>query len=277
MKQRGTSFQAPDEEMRRLTQNFPESLKEVLQKIGNKKGLVIALDDVNGLSRDPRFANWYKSFVDQVATHEQLRPFPVFVMLIGLRENWDALSGLQPSLMRIFRIIDVEKLTDQEVSLFFETAFARVGMTLNPEALSTMTRFSSGLPVLMHEIGDAAFWITEDNIISEDDAVRGIFDAADRIGKKYLSPTVYRAIRSQRYKSILRKLSAEGPCFQFVKQNAEANLSEDEKKVFANFLRKMRGLGIIEPKPEGMRGEYRFVNDIYPIYIWMESREMRRG
>ncbi len=58
----------------------------------------------------------------------------------------------------------------------------------------------------MHEIGDAVFWKDEDGIISENDAMSGIFDAADRIGKKYLDPKVYRAIRSERYRSILRKL-----------------------------------------------------------------------
>lgn len=47
-----------------------------------KSGLFIVLDDVNGLVGKAEFANWNKSFVDEVAT--QYRDFPSFIMLLGL-------------------------------------------------------------------------------------------------------------------------------------------------------------------------------------------------
>ncbi|MEA1893737.1 MAG: ATP-binding protein [Euryarchaeota archaeon] len=266
------SFNPPQEDLEGLVRNFPEALKNIMEKIKNeKKGLFIVLDDINGISETPEFANWYKSFVDDVATH--YTDFPAFIMPIGIPEIRDVLSEHQPSLMRIFRVVDIDKLSDKEVNEFFKKTFKRVNIEVEPEAMGVMVGFSSGLPILMHEIGDAVFWRDYDGVISKEDTLPGIVDAADRIGKKYLDPKVYRTIRSERYRSILRKLGEE-PIDRFKKSEIGSKLSEEEKKVFKNFLGKMRQLGIIVPDIEGGRGAYKFVNVLYPVYIWMESRNI---
>ncbi|HDN65198.1 MAG TPA: ATP-binding protein [Methanosarcinales archaeon] len=267
------SFNPPQEDLEGLVRSFPEALKNIMEKIKNeKKGLFIVLDDINGISETPEFANWYKSFVDDVATH--YTDFPAFIMPIGIPEIRDVLSEHQPSLMRIFRVVEIDKLSDDEVNEFFEKTFKKVNIEVESEAMGTMVGFSSGLPILMHEIGDAVFWRDDDGVISEEDTLPGIVDAADRIGKKYLDPKVYRTIRSKRYRSILRKLGEE-PIDRFKKSEIESKLSEEEKKVFNNFLGKMRQLRIIVPDIEGGRGSYKFVNVLYPVYIWMESRNIK--
>ena len=267
-----------EKSLRDMLRNFPEAIKDVMDKLKEEKsGIFIALDDINGLSTNPDFANWYKSFVDSVAIRYPSN-FPAFIMSIGLPEIRDSLSRLQPSLMRIFRVVSVEKLSDAEVKEFFEKAFKKVNMEIEPEALEDMVKFSSGLPILMHEIGDAVFWNDEDGKISEDDAITGIFDAADRIGKKYLNPKVYRAIRSPRYRSILRKIGEEPmPISYFKKKEIESKLNAGERKVFNNFLRKMRELGIIVPDIEGGRGAYKFVNELNPVYIWLENQRFLKS
>ncbi len=269
------SFVPPEDELKELVRNFPEALHNLLEKIKEqKKGLFIALDDINGLAEQSEFANWYKSFVDEVATHYS--NFPVFMMLIGLPEKRDALARLQPSLMRIFRVVEIEKLSDEEVESFLSQAFAQVGMKVRPDAMKLMVRYSSGLPLLMHEIGDATFWIDQDGIISKEDAIEGVLVAAEKVGQKYLDPKVYRAVRSPRYRSILRKLGRRPLSRSFKKKDVEKKLNNEEKKVFHNFLRRMRELGVIETDVEQGRGAYRFVNEIYPIYIWMESERSRK-
>jgi len=62
----------------------------------------------------------------------------------------------------------------------------------------------------------------------------------------------------------------------FRRKDVEEKLNESEKRVFNNFLRKMRDLGIIISNVEKGRGNYSFVNEIYPIYIWMESEKFRK-
>jgi len=265
------SFNPPEEDLRELVRKFPEAIGNLLQRIkGQKNGLFIALDDINGLAEKAEFANWYKSFSDEVATH--YKEFPVSIMLIGLPEKRDALSNLQPSLMRIFRVVGIEKLSDKEVEDFFSKAFLQAGMEVKSEAMKPMVRYSSGLPLLMHEIGDAIFWVDSDGIIDREDAFNGIITAAGKVGEKYLDPKVYRAIRSSRYKSILRKLGDIPISRDFMKKDVEAKLNDRERKVFHNFLRKIRELGVIEPDIEKGRGAYRFVNEIYPLYIMLESQ-----
>jgi len=142
---------------------------------------------------------------------------------------------------------------------------------VKPEAMEIIVRYSSGLPLLMQEIGDATYWLDKDGKIDLNDAQAGIIDAAQKIGKKYLDPKVYRVIRSQRYRSILRKLG-KNLSRNFRKKEIESKLNQEERKVFHNFLKRMRELGIIEQDLEHGRGSYRFVNELYPVYIWIESR-----
>ena len=257
------------QELKELTRRFPEVLYNLLEKIKKeKKGLLLILDDINGLAENTDFANWYKSFVDEIAIH--YKHFPVFIILLGIPEKKDILAKQQPSLMRIFRIVAVEKLSDEEVEQFFNNTFTNAGIQIDKIAMQIMIHYSSGLPVLMQEIGDAIFWQDTDEIIDEKDAYAGLVNATEKVGQKYLDPNVYNAIRSPRYRSILRKLGRVR--LNFHKKEIESLLNKDEKKVFNNFLMKMRKLGVIEPDIEGERGTYRFVNEIYRMYIWMESQ-----
>lgn len=268
------TFTPPREDIQELRKRFPEALHNLLEGLEReKKGLFIALDDINGLANRIEFANWYKSFVDKVATHYQ--EFRVFVMLIGLPEVWDTLLLQQPSLMRVFRVVEIERLSDDEVREFFRKAFEKVDMKVDDQAMDFMTTYSGGLPMMMHEIGDATFWHDEDGVIDEKDAAVGVFTAAERIGRKYLDPKIYRTIRSKKYRSILRK-SALPTSRNFTKKEIEEKLNESEKKVLNNFLRKMKDLGIIEKDLERGRGAYRFVNWVYPVYFWIESLEAKK-
>jgi len=269
------SFNPPEQDLRELVRKFPEALNNLLEEINKqKKGLFIILDDINGLVERPEFANWYKSFVDEIATH--YKNFPVFIMLIGLPEKRDKLANLQPSLMRIFRVIEIKKLSNEEVKDFIYRAFSKVNMRVEPEAMEIMVFYSSGLPILMHEIGDATFWTDTDGVIDKEDAKKGILVAAQKVGEKYLNPKVYRAIRSQRYKSILRKLGEIRIPRTFKKKDVVSQLDPGERRVFDNFLIKLRSSGVIEIERDEERGTYRFVNEIYPIYIWMESGSLKK-
>ncbi|MCD6239453.1 MAG: AAA family ATPase [Thermotogae bacterium] len=270
------SFNPPKDDLEYMVRNFPDTIKELWKKIMDKKtGIFIVLDDINGLSRSQRFANWYKSLVDNVSIKYQGQ-FPIVIMIIGLPEIRDSLVSNQPSLMRVFRVIDIDKLSNEEVKQFFEKAFKSVGMKVKPKAMEVMVTFSSGLPILMHEIGDAIFWQATDKVIDEGEALNGITKAADSVGRKYLDPKVYNAIRSERYRSILRKLGEKPFLRSFKRSNVESKLNANEKKVFNNFLRKMRKLGVIISDREMGRGSYRFANMLYPIYIWLESQRFRK-
>ena len=200
-------FSPQKDNLEHLVRNFPQAMEMLISKIKEeKKALLIVLDDLDGLTGTAEFAKWYKSFADEIATN--FNSFPLTFMLVGLPSMMDNLTDLQPSLMRIFRIIELNNLSNDEGAEFFEKAFQKANIEIDDETLKTLVMFSSGLPVIMQEIGDAVFLIKSDNKIDHDDAIQGILIAAKRIGKKYLDPQVYRALRSNSYHSILRKLAS---------------------------------------------------------------------
>ncbi len=262
-------FSPPEDQLQCLVKDFPAAIKNIYEAIQEeKKGLIIVLDDLNGLADQTEFANWYKSFVDHVATQEWR--LPVLFVLCGLPERRDSLARLQPSLMRIFRPVEIERLSDQEVEDFFRHTFQIAGIKANNDVFHPMAYISSGLPTLMHEVGDAVFWADSDGIIDLDDFSQGIRKAAEEVGKKYLDPLVYRATRSKHYLAILGKI-ANAPRQEFRKQEVEKELNVEEKKVFHNFLRKFCDLGVIESIPGQGRGAYRFVNQLFFMYVVMQK------
>ena len=269
------SFKPQEDDLEVLVKEFPEAINSIIEGLKNEnKGLFIVLDDIEGLATNPDFANWYKSFVDSVAIHYTY--FPVLVILLGLPEIRDNFGKHQPSFMRIFKVLEIEKLKDNEVEEFFKNAFDKVDVKVDSDAMKIMVKLSSGFPFLMHEIGDAVFRLDNDQKICYGDATLGIVYAAKSIGKKYIDPKVYRTLRSQKYFSILEKIVQEPIINSFKRKDIESMLSSAEKSVFSNFLSRMKELNIIVPDVDAERGSYKFVNELYTIYIWLEAEKTRK-
>ena len=143
-----------------------------------------------------------------------------------------------------------------------------------PDALDDMTKYTGGLPMLAHEIGDAVFSADDDSNIDYDDAFSGVLDAADVVGRRYLDPLVYKAIRSDRYRTILRQVSMGLFTARFTRAEVRSSLPEDERKVLDNFLQRMKKLGVIVEDPDGERGSYCFSNLLHHLYFFMEGQRI---
>jgi hypothetical protein len=228
---------------------------------------LLILDDLNGLTGNPEFAPFIKSFVDELATSHG--DFPLLLILVGIPERREDLIKHQPSIARIFDLVELSSMKDTETKEFFEKTFGKLNISVDPEALSSLVQYSGGLPMLMHEIGDAVFWGDTDNVIDTMDAKMGVFEAAASVGKKYLDPQVYKEIKSPTYRSILRKLGKLPFGMNFIRGKLIHEMTENEKKNFDNFLQKGKKLGIITKGEE--RGEYRFVNQLFHLYVALEG------
>lgn len=263
-------FTASPEDLKRSMSDFPYVIRNLLEKLKpEKKGLIIALDDLNGLAGSPEFANWLKSFVDEAATAD--RPIPLLLILAGLPERRRQLIANQPSLDRVFDLVQVNRFSAGEAEDFFTRTFSKVNVTIEPEAMSLLCRFSGGHPVFMHEIGDSAFKLDTDDKIDKQDALQGIVMAAQAIGAKYIEPKVLDAIRSDRYRGILKKIVQEPFEHRFSKQELSQRISPEEVKVLHNFLQKMKRLGVIG-QPAGARsGQYEFTSELYALFFWLQA------
>lgn len=268
-------FGAPDRDLGRLVHDFAPALRNLLENLKDEKsGVLLVLDDINGLASSEHFANWLKSLVDEISVSRQ--PLPLCLLLVGLEDRRESLIQLQPSLARVFDVVDIRSWSESETREFFRAAFAKVNMSVADEALGMLATYAGGLPVFAHELGDAAFSIDTDNEVGSGDAVQAVVAAADIIGRKHLEPRVLSSIRSERYRSILRKIAQE-PSRAFTRAEVALGLKAEEVRVLDNFLRKMEDLGVIEKDREKRPGSYRFCSLLHFLYFRLEAQRAAQG
>lgn len=140
-----------------------------------------------------------------------------------------------------------------------------------------MARYTGGLPVPAHEIGDAVWRTAHARAIKTSEVVNGIITAAEVIGSKLLEPSMLQALQSERYRSILRHI-ADRPRMHFRRSDVLARLGGDDKSALDNFLRRMRKLGAIETDP-GNPWRGIASRTVHALYSFMESHQhsRRRG
>ncbi|MBC8204934.1 DUF2791 family P-loop domain-containing protein [bacterium] len=258
-----------------LSSSFASMLQDTYAYLQDDfKGIALILDDLNGISDNPRFAPLIKSTVDSIATSS--RPLPLLLIFCGVEKRRLDMISHHPSIARIFSVIDVKPLSDNETAKFFRDSFDKIGFKIEKEALDTIVYYSSGLPRLMHEIGNSVFWVTEKKYIDSITAMRGIRGAVDEIGRKYFGP-LQKILTSKDYRSILRSLltlmgkkSKENLVFD--KKEIIEKLSDAEAKKFNNFLQRMKNINAIHPGD--IRGEWFFSDYLTFWYFYFETEKL---
>ena len=263
-------FTADSTELERAVHDFTPALHQLMQQLKSEKEvLVIIFDDINGLAEAPAFANWLKSQLDEMSTARD--PLPVCIMLAGLDERRQSIIRRQPSLARSIDVVNIEPWSEEESAEFYRNTFHSVDIQIDDAAMAHLVKFAGGLPMLAHEIGDAVFKIDSDKRIDADDAFKGIVTAADIVGRKHIEPSVFQALRSDKYRSILRHVARGQALDGFRRSDLAAELPDNEKKVLDNFLQRMQKLGVITKDPEGGPGAYRFTNRLHALYFRLEA------
>ena len=246
---------------------FLSQTRDRLKDIG-VKGLFLILDEINGITSDPEFAHFIKGLVE--ANSLSREPLPLLLMLCGVEERRREMISAHQPVDRIFDVIDISVLTNDEMTTFFERALESVQMKVTTDAMALLTHYSAGFPKVMHLVGDEAYWLDADGTVDKQDALKAVVTAADDVGKKYVDQQVYRALRSPDYRSILAKIGKMDPsAMSFIKGDVEKGLTETEKKKFNNFLQKMKRLQVL--RSGETTGEYIFNMRMVRLYIWLQS------
>lgn len=234
-------------------------------------GVFLVLDEINGVTADEKFAHFIKGLVDQNAMAPE--PLPLLLMLCGVEERLREMIQKHQPVERIFDVVEIQKMTDEEANAFFVRAFESVQTKFEEEAKDLLVHYSAGSPKIMNLIGDAAYWIDQDWNIDRNDASQAIVLAADEVGKKYVDQQVYKALRSKDYHSILQKIAKMGPhTMSFSKNDVALGLTEPEKKKFSNFLQKMKKLRVL--RSGDVRGEWIFNIPMVRFYIWLRGSRL---
>ncbi len=262
----GVEFATDKKELKNLTINFVPALLEYYNNIKDKNnGIILILDDLNGLSDTEDFSPFIKSIYDELAQSK----LPFTLILVGLPGRRSDLIKHQPSIARIFNLIELNPFNDNETKKFFISNFNRVGIKVENDALGEMNFYSGGFPALMHEVGDAVFLLDKDGSITMDDSLFGILEAAKIIGRRYLDEQIINELHSKTYREILKRIGTHGLGFTFKRQELLELFSglemDREKRSIDNFIRKMKKLNVIMESE--IRGRYKFVNELHYLYF----------
>ncbi len=263
----------PKDDLQGIADDFANQMGGLLGKIGGgRKGLMLVLDDMNGLAENAAFSHWLKSMVDGVAVSGREEP-PVFLLLAGLEDRRRQMISHNESVARIFQpTLFVKPWTKEETRVFFEEGFRKGEVALDQDnyldwCLDWCVAYSGGLPMLAQEIGHAVW-----KRIKEDaNPVEGIRDAAEAIGRQYLEPSVVHALHSDRYRAILRKIGSNLAMTDTFSKNElreKIGLSTEEVKALNNFIARMRKLGaLLLDQESGSKGVYRFPSLLHRLYF----------
>ncbi|RJQ56442.1 MAG: ATP-binding protein [Nitrospiraceae bacterium] len=263
------NFEALKADSPNISHGYLPFLRELLERLKDEgiKGIMLVLDEINGISSNPTFAHFIKGLVDENALSPH--PLPLMLMLCGVEERRREMIQHHQPVERIFDIVEINPMANAEMKDFFSKAFRSQNIKINKNALEQLCHYSAGFPKIMHIVGDATFWIDQDGIIDDDDALKGIILAAEDIGRKFVDQQVLRALRSKDYHSIMEKMGKSPFDLSFQKTDIEKGLSYPEKKKFNNFLQRLKKLKVL--RSGDIHGEYVFNSRLVRLYILLNA------
>ena len=146
------------EELNADAVSFAEALNKLRKQVGgDKKMVLLILDDINGLAESPAFAHWIESMVTR-----QLE-IPVCLVCVGLPQRLESIRNNNPSVVRTFSdIINIEPWAKDEAKDFFRKAFTKKGVEVDAEVLDFFAMHCGGIPTVAHEIGAQAWRFIKD-------------------------------------------------------------------------------------------------------------------
>ena len=267
-------FTIDEDKQEKIKDDFVIYLNQAYEDLKKHyNGMFIVIDDINGLSKSREFVDWYKRLADTIIVDKHYQ-VPVYFLLIGYPEKFDNLVELESSFGRIFQYSHIGELTNEEVNDFYKDTFKSIDITIDEEALNLMTKYSSGVPLTMQQIGDSVFWNLTKNNISINDAKEGIKQAAFELKNRQIR-RILNHIKSPEYENILLKLG-KNKITSFTQEDIKALFSEKEIEIMPEFLNKMVNINLLKIIDEwdGIK-EYEFTEKTtYTYYNIISSDEL---
>ena len=253
-----------DDYIESLVRHFDKFIKDILDSIEDSNGLLIIIDDVNGLSENPDFANWFRRIYHEL-TFKYNNEIPLAFIITSFPENLNQLQVHNESFSRLFNHFDLSYLSMEDVKKFYKNKFSSVEIGINDEVLDLISKYSYGMPLMMQEIGESIYWLCDESkYIDLSLALTGIKEANRRIYSKYLNPIVI----DDNYTYILEIISDnitgdDMTSFDII--DFKDNLNNEEKTVLDIFLEIAIGNQVITKINQTNR--FKFNNPLYAIYL----------
>lgn len=253
-----------------ITRGFLPFLDSISRRVADShRGLILVFDEINGVARDPSFPLFLKSFVDENSIRDD--PLPLLLIVCGTSERRLQLIQSHQPIDRVFQVVRIGKLEPDQVKDFYDRSFGHLGIAVEADAMELMVRFSGGIPRIMHLIGDEAFWKSRGQDVDMNMALTAVVNAASDLGRNFVDPHVYRALRSDSYKRILGYFSGMISAESFTRKSLLEAVGESDRKNVDNFLNRMRRLEVIR-SIDG-RGTYEFRDSLTRLYLALTANQ----
>lgn len=260
----GISLENKPDFVRDVKNNFSDFLLNITSLLKDYNGIFLIMDDINGLSKTSEFPNWYKGLSETIDFSD--KKVPIAFTLVSYRDNFNKLTEHNPSFSRIFHIIEINHLDDDDIKTFFTENFEKISISfVDEKPLQEMIYYSWGMPLAMQQIGEETFWNVKNGIITEEIVIKGILNAAVEIGKKQIS-RILDLIENNEYDNILLKLG-EYKLIEFEKKKLIELLTDEENEILNDFLAQMIELNILEHVGRKINEKYTFTNRLYFVYF----------
>lgn len=253
-----------------LVNSFNVFIKDVANNIGDNNGILIIIDDINGLSDTPEFVNWFRGMMHKL-TFDYDGEIPVSFLLTSYPENLVKLQNHNESFNRLFYHYNLQLLSEESVSLFFTEKLNKAGITCSDDILELMVQCSYGIPLVMQEIGDNIYWLCDQSKhINLSIALNGIENAANIIRDRYLNSL----ISDENYFKVLQIISKNVDSDNLTKFNTDdvkKELKQDELIILNAFIQEASEKEIITQISHFDNNVYKFNNPLYMVYIKLNS------
>ena len=129
----GFSLKDKDDLVDDIKRSFVNFMTTICDNLKDKNGVFIVIDDINGLSDNIEFTNWYKGVMETLLFYEY--NVPVVFNLISYPNEFDNLVEINESFARMFHLIEIDNLDDDDIADFFISSFKEVGIEFDNEKM----------------------------------------------------------------------------------------------------------------------------------------------
>jgi biotin operon repressor len=219
-----------------------------------------------------------KQLVDSLADEGCDR---VCLIIAGMPGVINRLREGHESAPRIFEPLPLERMADDESKeivrkgLAEVTAKTGVVVTIEDSALDAIAHFSDGYPQFVQQIASSSFELDQDNNITIDDVVDGMFDkggAIEKLGTKHFQVPYLELIKSDEYRAVLLAMArTEGFGDGYVSKDYIRSATKLSETTLSNAIHALKERGMIEAHP-AKRGEYKLPSLAFALYVRLASR-----
>lgn len=268
-------------------EEFCYSLSDTLNRITQTKksseldrkydGLVIMIDEADNACPELNLGTFIKLLYERLQKEGTQH---LMIGISGLPKTKQILVESHSSSLRIFEELTLDRLGNDDIEYVIKRVLQHsqeingYPTKIEDKAKVHLVDLSEGFPHFIHQYGYCAFDLSNGQIITENNVMKGAFGnngAIERIGNKYYRDDYYNKIKVESYRQVLAIMADR--LDSWVSKTYIKNRFKGKDSTLNNAISALRTRGIILDK-EGARGMYRLQDKGFAW--WIVMNEMKK-